>query len=261
MQNYDIVIKSHQKDYEKLPYVIDSLENLNPMFENIYIVSPDSHMPKSKFSDLIIPINDNEVVPKIDKSKFNHRYNWCWVNTVSLTQEFTKNDMYFDVQSDNIFLKKINLFNVDGKPKLFKTKSNPNNNEVWSGYFSFSKKMFDIEKITLGSSYIIEFMMYDKNKLSHLYKNYKSKQEMIESFYDNVSPNSYPADQEIYGNMIEKYFPDSYEIVNNVETYLNGDSKIEDSTTRFLKYIDDIKSQKPNSVACSYHTYWMPEWN
>ena len=261
MKNYDVVIKAHPKDYHKLPYVIGTLKYLQPRFENIYIVSPDGHRPKSIFNDYVITIKDDDVMPRIDKSRFNHRYNWAWVNTLSLTQEFTKNDLYLDVQADNFFLKELKLFNDSGLPKLFKTEVNPNNNSVWPGYFNFSNKVLGIDKLTMGSSYIIEFMMYDKNKLRSLYESYGSKEKMLEAFYDNVNENSYPADQEIYGNLIEKDFAGSYEIVNPVETYLAGDNVSNNDIDRVLKYIVIIKSSFPSAVACSYHTYWMPEWN
>ena len=258
MQNYDIVIKSHPKDYYKLPYVIDSLEYLDPPFDNIYVVSSDGYIPECSFTDKIIPIKDDDATPFIDKSKFNYRYNWCWVNMLSITQDFTKNDLYLDVQADNVFLNKIELFNKEGKPRLFKTSANMANNNEWEPYFRFSKSMFGISKITYGSSYIIEFMLYDKKKLSKLYQDYISKEQMIEKSYKNVSEISYPADQEIYGNLIERDFSDEYEIVGPVETYLTGKFSEQDEVDEFIKYIDSIKIQYPNALSCSYHTYWIP---
>lgn len=260
MQNYDVTIKAHPKDYYKLPYVIASLKHLKPRFDNIYIVSPDGHIPDSVFKNKIIPVKDDQATPFIDKGRFSHRYNWCWVNMLSLTQEFTNNDLYFDVQADNFFLKDIELFSEDGRPRLFKTKANPNNNNIWPGYFNFSKSVFGIDKVTLGSSYIIEFIMYDRNKLKSLYEPY-TKEVMLEKVYKEVNPNSYPADQEIFGNLIESRFPDSYEIIGPVETYLSGDTNRDEDINRTLEYITEVKSKHPDAMACSHHTYWMPEWN
>lgn len=258
MQNYDVVIKAHPKDYYKLPYVIDSLKYLDPQFENIYLVSSDGYAPQCSFTDLIIPVKDSEALPVIDKTKFNYRYNWCWVNMLSITQEFTKNDLYLDVQADNIFLNKVELFNEEGKPRLFKTSANMANNNEWAPYFTFSRLMFELNKITHGSSYIIEFMLYDKKKLSKLYEKYSSKHDMIEQAYKMVSSESYPADQEIYGNLIERDFPDDYQIVGPVETYLTGKFSDYDELEEFLKYIEEVKIKSPNALACSYHTYWIP---
>ena len=259
MQNYDVTIKAHPKDYYKLSHVISSLKHLKPEFDNIYIISPDAYVPESIFSDKIIPIKDDDVVPFIDKTRFNYRYNWCWANMVSITQEFTNNDLYLDVQADNFFLNDIELFAEDGRPRLFKTKINSNNNNVWPEYFNFSKNMFGIDKVTVGSSYIIEFIMYDKNKLKSLFSPY-DKHLMIEKSYNEVSAGSYPADQEIYGNLIESRFPDSYEIVDPVETYLGGDRTQDNNIERVLNYISDIRKNYPNAIAYSHHTWWSPEW-
>lgn len=258
MQNYDVVIKAHKKDYFKLPYVVESLSHLNPQFDNIYIVSEDGYIPKTTLSEKIIAIKDKEVTPFIDKSRFNYRYNWAWVNMVSLTQDFTKNDLYLDVQADNVFLNQVNLFTDDGKPRLFTTKANMANNEEHKPYFNFSKKMFGIKKITKGSSYIIEFMLYDKNKLSALYEKYGSKESMINEVYRNVSSESYPADQEIYGNLVEGKFANDYEIVGPIETYLAGKFSKTDNLEEFLEYTLSIKQQHPSAISCSFHTYWIP---
>lgn len=259
MQNYDVVIKAHPKDYYKLPYVVDSLKHLKPTFENIYLVSPDGFLPECNFSDKIIAIKDEDVKPFIDKTKFSYRYNWAWVNLLSITQEFTKNNLYFDVQSDNVFINDIDLFDEEGKPKLFRTKVNMANNQEWAPYFNFSRAMFGLGKATIGSSFIIEFMLYDKKKLSKLYENFESKQLMIEQAYKNVSKSSYPADQEIYGNFIEINYPEDYNIVGPVETYMTGKFSEYDELEEFLQYIEEIRIKYPNALACSYHTYWMPD--
>lgn len=240
--------------------VINSLKHLQPEFDNIYLITEDGYIPECLFKNKIFAIKDSEVTPFINKEKFLYRFNWCWVNMLSITQDFTKNNLYLDVQADNFFLNDINLFNEDGKPKLFKTKVNVNNNNVWSPYFDFSSKMFDINKMTHGSSYIIEFMLYDKNKLSKLYEKYGSKENMIEESYRIINQYCYPGDQEIYGNLIEKNFPDSYEIINNVETYINGDTIMDEDIERIQMFVKEIVSRHPDAIACSYHTYWAPEW-
>lgn len=258
MPNYDVVIKSHPKDYFKLPEVINRLKYLNPVFDNIYLVTPDGFIPNSIYTDLIIPIKDSEVYPYIDKSRFSHRPNWAWVNLVSLTQEFTKNDLYLDVQSDNFFLNELELFTSDGKPKLFKTTVNPNNNSRWSGYFDFSRNMFGIDKVTYGSSFIIEFMMYDKKKLLKLLDNFNDKKHMLEKAYQLVDDYHYPADQEIYGNLIERFFQDEYEFVGPIETLLTGDDILDNNMKKIERYIRNIELSYPDATACSYHTWWMP---
>lgn len=255
MQNYDVVIKAHQKDYFKLSEVVNRLKYLDPPFENIYIVSPDGFIPICDYTDIIIAIKDEDIVPKIDKNKLSIRPSWVWVNLVSITQQFTKNDLYFDVQSDNFFMNKVKLFTDDGRPRLFKSTNNPNNNSRWPGYFNFSSLMFDLEKITYGSSFIVEFMMYDRKKLSKLFERYGGRQQMIEASYQIINDGTYPADQEIYGNLIEKYFLNEYEIVMEAQTILSGDEIPDDNFSKIENFIKEMEALHPKAIACSYHTW------
>lgn len=251
---YDVIIKSHFKDYKKLKHVVNSFKYLNPFPQNIYIITENGFIPKSNFTDIIIPIKDADVTPFIDRQKFSYRKNWCWVNTVSITQDFTRNNLYLDVQSDNFFINKIDLFQ-EGKIKLFKTNHNANNNNRWSPYFDFSKQMFNIDKITHGSSYITEFIMYDKNKLKKLWKDYETIDIAMDKMYNIINRNCYPADQEIYGNLIEKYYSDKLYIENINVAYAGKYENV--SSLEIEKYIADNKKNNPEYVACSYHTYWM----
>jgi hypothetical protein len=251
---YDVVIKSHPKDYFKLGLVVDSLKFINPEPENIYILSPDGFYPKNTiFDSKIIYISDDQVTPFIDRNKLKQRPNWNWINLVSLFQTFTENDLYFDVQSDNFFIKPIDLFDQFGKPKLFQSTANECNNCGHRPYFDFSEKVFDLPKIGEEYSYIIEFLMYDKKLLKKLFENYSSFEEMMEKIYNTVNQSSYPADQEIYGNLIEKYFSDKYEIVPKFPINLIG-SHIPPSYNELVSFIEENK-KNPEIVSCSYHTW------
>jgi hypothetical protein len=127
---YDVVIKAHNKDYHKLELVVDSLQYLNPEPESIYILTQDGFYPKNTiFDEKIVFIKDEQVTPYIDRSRLTHRPNWNWINLVSILQEFTENDLYLDVQSDNFFTKPIDLFDDQGRPKLFQSTVNPGNNK------------------------------------------------------------------------------------------------------------------------------------
>lgn len=252
---YDVVIKAHPKDYFKLDLVIESIKYLNPQPENIYILSPDGFYPKNTtYDSKIIYITDDQVTPYINRSKLNHRPNWNWINLVTIFQSFTENDLYLDVQSDNFFIKEIDLFSSSGKPRIFQSTINTINNEGHKPYFNFSEKVFDIPKNNIGYSYIIEFVLYDKKKLAKLLDNYSNIDELLEVCYNNINQNSYPADQEIYGNLLEKYFDSEYEFVPNFPIIHNGTS-IPPSRKELEDFITYYKEQN-NHFACSYHTYY-----
>lgn len=253
--NYDVVIKSHPKDYFKLDLVVESLHYLNPQPENIYILTEDGFYPENtSYDDKIIVVKDDEVNPFIDKSRLNHRPNWNWVNLVSLFQTFTKNDLYFDVQSDNFFTQPLDLFDSSGRPKLFQSISNHCNNDGHRPYFEFSEKVFDIPKMGYGYSYIIEFMMYDRRLIKKMIEKYSSFSEMMEIIYDSINLNSYPADQEIFGNFIEKYFPEKYELVKNVSVMIRGMYQQSVNKEELIVLIDEYKKFK-EYASFSYHTW------
>jgi hypothetical protein len=252
--NYDVVIKSHPKDYYKLDLVVESLRYLNPQPQNIYILSPDGFYPKNtSYDSKIIYITDDQVSPFIDRSKLTHRPNWNWVNLVTILQTFTENDLYLDVQSDSFFIKEINLFAENGNPKIFQSSYNDGNSRGHKPYFNFSEKVFNISKMNSGYSYIIEFLMYDRKKLSKLLDGYSSVDELLEFCYQSVNQESYPADQEIYGNLLEKYFSSDYEFVSNFPNIQIG-SYTPPSREELVEFIESNKKQDKFFI-CGYHTY------
>jgi hypothetical protein len=257
--NYDVVIKSHAKDYHKLPLVINSLQHLIPQPEGIYIVSSEGYLPTgTEYDEKLIAVKDEDVLPVIDSSRLNHRPKWNWINLVSILQTFTKNDYYLDVQSDNFFIKPIELFdNNSGKPRLFQSTANPGNNKGHDPYFNYSERVLEIEKQSLDCSYIIEFMLYDRRIIrDYILGMYSSIEEFLEISYKHVHDDSYPADQEIFGNMIEQYYPTEYEIVPNTPVHfmgVAGDTQIPVSSIQ--AYIRTVSLELPEMVACSFHNW------
>jgi len=79
---------------------------------------------------------------------------------------------------------------------------------------------------------------------------------MIEMVYNSIDNQSYPADQEIFGNLIEKHYPDRYSFVSNAPVYLDGVGNGQEVSVDFLKsYIEAVKQERPEVIACSHHTW------
>lgn len=255
--SYDVVIKSHEKDYHKLALVVDSLQYLQPEPDGIYILTQDGFLPSgTPYDHKLVSVRDNEVLPAIDRTRLRHRPNWNWINLVSLTQSFTKNDLYLDVQSDNFFVRPISLFDESGRPRIFQSTENPVNCMGHKPYFNYSEAMFGLGKVSNGYSYIIEFMMYDRKLLREFFSQFGSIEEILEKSYSCVNNECYPADQELYGNMLEKHFPNMYEFVANVPVHLAGVGDGLNVTQEFLReYIRQVKLYRPEAVACSHHTW------
>jgi hypothetical protein len=257
---YDVTIKSHPKDYHKLNLVVESLSFLSPQPKNIYIISPDGFLPdNTKYKDILVSVKDSEVIPNIDRDKFTERKNWAWQNSLSILQDITENDLYLDVQSDNFFIKEVSLFDAEGKPKLFRSIQNLNNNMGWSPYFAFNKNVFDLDRNWDGYSYIIEFMLYDKKILKDFFINkFESIDNLLLKMYENNSISSYLGDQEFYGSLIESLYPSRYSFVDNTPVILSGSDN--DVSVEFLKeYERKIKEMHPEIIAFSYHTWRSTE--
>ena len=197
---------------------------------------------------------DSDIKPFIDRNKLNHRPNWNWINLVSLFQNFTEQDLYFDIQSDNFFTKKIDLFDSNGKVKIFRSTANITNVNGWKPYFNFSEKVFNLPKMSNGFSYIIEFLMYDKNHTKKLLEQYESFDILLENIYKNINNDCYPADQEIFGNLAEKYFKNDYTFIDNFPVHFVGSEK-DPSYEEVVNYIKQVKEYLPNIYSCSYHTW------
>lgn len=254
MKEYDVVIKSAPKDYFKLNLVVDSIKFLNPQPSKIYILSKDGYVPKgTDYGSKLQLVMDSDVTPFIDRTKLNHRPNWNWINLVSLFQNFTEQDYYFDIQSDNFFIKQIDLFDND-KPKIFRSTANHVNVNGWGPYFNFSEKVFGIPKMSNGFSYIIEFLMYNKNYLKTLTEMYDSFDSMMDVIYSNINDQSYPADQEIFGNLMEKNFKDQYTFVDNFPVHYSG-TEGNPNIMDVVQYINLVKNNFPTVVSCSYHSW------
>lgn len=253
---YDILIKSHPSDYSKLKFCINSIKYLNPTPENIYILTPTGYKPdNTDFDDLIVTIKDEEATPLIDKNKINYRPNWCWSSLITLFQDFTKNDLYLELQSDSFFIKNVDLFDGD-KPIIYTTSNSSNNNIIHSPYFDFSNNVFGINKVVLGRSFITEFLMFNRNHTKHLIKLYGSFELMMEKVYSSISENCYPSNQEIFGNMIETKYIKNYSFIHDINVVLDGQSHLNPVDENFIaNYIENAKNNNPNAISCSYHSW------
>lgn len=246
---YDVLIKAATLDYFKVPLVIESLKYLSPEPENIYILSPDGYCPQdTRFDNKIICVRDCET-NEVERYKLKHRPNWVWSTLMAMMQNFTKNNFYLDVQSDNFFTSKLNVFSEDGKPVLWKTEINYHNHQP---YFTFMKEVFNINRLSVGT-YITEFVMYNKRLREKLFEGYSSREAMMEKIYSSVRGDCYPSDQDTNANLILNHFYDDYEHALNVNCRLFSKDYQKPFT---LEEIEGIirKAEEDGVVAVSCHT-------
>ena len=115
MKNYDIVIVSHEKDFNNIKFIVEYAHK-NLRFDSIHLILSDREV----YNDMdllntltdkpIFQHNENDVL-KIDKSciKLN-RPNWIYQMLLKMFQNVTNNDNFLIIESDCIILKDINFF-------------------------------------------------------------------------------------------------------------------------------------------------------
>ena len=235
MIKYDGLIKSHPKDYSKLPFIIKSAELLDPKPEKIYLITPDGHIPKSnefvnidEWVDKIVPYKDEEVFPNLNKNNIHFRKNWIYAMFNALFQDITENDHYLDLQADNIYLENFSVFNAKNKPKLF---FDPKRQQVGSSYYKWMDEILGFKPIS-KKNYIIEFMMFNKQIINDILKWYYNEGQLLEEEkIDEVTPDNrdmlvkyifdnafttnkidrrlYPSEYLLYAHWCEKNYPDA----------------------------------------------------
>jgi len=256
MQKYDVIIKSGVKDYYKLPWVVDSLKWLDPQPEGIYIISPDGVLPDSvRYGAIMHAVKDEEVFPGFDRKRIKHRPNWCTTSLMALFQDVTKNDLYLDVQSDNIFTKEIDLFTED-KPNIF---ISPQHAHYHEPYFRFSQAAFNLIKDPINTdSFTIEFMMYDKNIAWELIASYEDIDYFLDYAVSIIDENCYPADQEAYGNWcLQKHFGD-HNFIYNVQAYIGSYYYPKEWTAEEVLLLINDPANK-NYISMAFHTWLQDE--
>ena len=99
MKNYDIVIVSHEKDFNNIKFIVEySQKNLK--FDSIHLILSE----RKEFTDLelVKTLTDKPVflhmesdVLKIDKTRINYRPNWIYQMMLKIFQNVTNNDDFF----------------------------------------------------------------------------------------------------------------------------------------------------------------------
>lgn len=224
MKNYDIVIVSHEKDFNNIKFIVEfSQKNLN--FDSIYLILSE----RKKFDDLelIKTLTDKPIflhleseILKIDKTRIKHRPNWIYQMMLKIFQNVTSNDDFLIIESDCLILKEITFFEND-KTNLYLCRD-----QNHTPYFNFNNLLgFGRE---YNHSFISEFMMYNKEIVKDILNKSKcdTVYDFLEIIYNNVDNNCYPADYELYGNFCFKYHRDKIDIKHLSYNFFGRESRI-----------------------------------
>jgi hypothetical protein len=210
MKKYDIVIVSHEKDFNNIKHIVEHCEK-NLEFDSIHLILSDRH--PYQHMELLQTLTNRPVykhietdVLKIDKSRLRHRPEWVYQMMLKIFQDVTSNDNFLVIESDCIILKNLEFFNED------KTIFYLGRDHYHQQYYTFNQKLLGIAR-EYDHSFISEFMMYDKKVVKELLNktNCNTIEDFLELLYHYVDGDSYPSDYDLYGNFYYTNYPENFE--------------------------------------------------
>tara|TARA_R110002020_G_scaffold464493_2_gene685231 strand:- start:7754 stop:8581 length:828 start_codon:yes stop_codon:yes gene_type:complete len=243
MNEYEVVICSHPKDFTKLTKVVRMAATyLEPAPNRFNIIVPDfaySDVYKQRLgmleTALGIPVkfySDSQVLSQ-DRSKIKYRKNWIFQQFLTLFNDITDTDYYLDIKSDAIILKPFQVFDKEGNPRLFVSRSEGYKEYYWN----FSKKMIGLDQEQDEYSFICDIMMFSKKKIKAMIElsGLESSDEFIEKSIEIIDEESrtWLSEYELYGNYVFKKHSDLYKIKKINRKILGIEDKSWDSQMIF----------------------------
>ena len=136
MNNYDIVIVAHEKDFNNIKHIVKQC-SINLNFDSIHLIL--SERKEYEDMELLSTITNKPIykhletdVLKIDKNRVNHRPNWIYQMLLKMLQNVTQNDNFLIIECDCLILKNIEFFG-DSKTTFYLCRD-----QHHQPYFSFS---------------------------------------------------------------------------------------------------------------------------
>lgn len=235
---YDVLIPVAPKDYNKVPFVVESLRYLEPQPQNIYVVSPDGIQVKDT-----IGYCDYEVLSLDPLQSKYYRPQWVFQQFIKLFQDVTKESLYLVVDSDLIFNRKFDVF---PKGRTFFLGIDQNHKP----YFNLMKQLFGFGRV-YPHSFISEVMLFDKSVTQEIAPSVESLYSEVCELIDTRGQNYLIADYELYGNYVTEYFPQLYSI-KYIKTKLSG---------LYAQWNDDMVYNIITSMSSQdYDTFTIHTW-
>jgi len=211
MQPYDIFLTCAPKDYNKLPFVVDSIRQHMVGYEEVHLVTPGNFVPH--LSSLTIPViwHDETSVLAFDKRKMRHRPGWQYQMYLKLFQQVTKNDWYFTLDCDVLLLQplplwcKLQFAAESGKPIYYLGKD-----QHHEPYFAFQSLMLGLEKVA-PFSFIADMNFIHRPIINEMLQRFgHTRRSFVHMAYELTNAHQYLAEPELYGTYVWVYHQDLY---------------------------------------------------
>lgn len=243
---YEILIPSHPKDHNKLPYVLERAFRFTDA-AHIHIVAPDSSKIKHLAGSTISVYDDADVLP-IGKSHFKCRGGWVLQQFIKLFQSVTTN-WFLGMDSDLLLNSRYPVFEK-GKPVITLARD-PFQTSSLAQYDEFNKRMIGVSRAA-PFGFLSDCTLYNRGIIAEmLVENGHTVESFLSKAAEIISPNCLPGDAELYGNWLWHRHPNLYIAVTRLN-WMNGKYEGEKYTEA---EIEELLSTPTNADTISIHSW------
>jgi hypothetical protein len=244
IESFDILIVSHQKDFHKLPTVINSIKSNVVGFDKIHIISNDTLL----LNDPKIIVHNERDILNVNFNRIKYRPNWIYQQLLKLLQTVTQK-WYLVIDADTVISKRLSPIQ-NGNAKFYFNENSQN----YKPYFKFSEKL-KVPK-TEENTFISEIMLFNRDYIKELFSinNLNRIEDILEFIYENVDETSQLSEYELYGNFIKKYHPNSYED-KHIKGWGYGMGSYDESFWNENRMTVICEVYSKNFDVMSFHTY------
>lgn len=217
-EKFDAIVPVSQKDFTKLPLVVEHLFKNAPV-GTVYIVSPTpvyEEEAKLVSGYNAVFLDDQDVLP-IDPNIFQPRTNWVYQQWIKLQilRGITNTDWFIVLDADLFVLRPL-PFVANGKPGMFYARDK---DKTIKGYGKFTYQMLGIDwnKFSLMN----DIALYNKDVIKSMIRHVGGHEAFISRAAEICSPSCYPAEAQLYYAWVQQEYPDLYD-VRTVTNELGG---------------------------------------
>ena len=238
---FDILITIAKKDFNKLWFVINSIQKNVAGYRKIFVVSDEKI---EKYEGIEYFTDDDVIDFDMSKIDMSNRRGWYKQQFIKLFQDVTA-DNYLVIDAD-VYINKPLEINVAHPYFLF------GKDQYHIPYFIFIKDVLDIEKC-YPHSFICETMFFKRAIIKYMLNELGvDKNEFFDiaaKEINKINNGSGFSEYEMYGTYVTKYFPELYQY-----KYINVLNSWKRRTWTDKEIKDHIKSS-PNMDILTMHSW------
>lgn len=242
----DLIIPAAPKDYNKLPYVIDSVRKFIDV-EAIHIIVPIA-IPTRQYPGVVY--HQDAHILQYDRLRLRHRPNWIFQQLLKMFQDVTQHNWFLVMDADIIVCKPIPLWTKDNKPIL-----NLGRDQYCKPYFEFNKEVLGFGRV-FHQSFVSECTLYNKQLVRDMLRFCGlTRDGFWEKVVEITTATCHPCEPEFYGSYIMHEQPDVYELRHLATTFRGKHNRHVWTDKEIREAIQDIKKYYPKIHLIALHSW------